>query len=235
MTELKLRNICKSYGEKVILDSVNLDLRMGETICILGKSGCGKSTLFNIISGLISPDSGNVYIDKKEITKLPGFVGYMPQKNALFPFKTIRENVLLPILIQNGSHFQAQINLDDYFDKFLISGTENKYPHELSGGMRQRAAFLRTLMFNKDFMLFDEPFSSLDNITKLYMYKWYKDNIKGLGRGVMLITHSIDEAIKLGDKIFILSEKSHSFLEVKDSDGNLERKRNYILDKLSTI
>ncbi len=210
MNKLEIKNISKKYDKKRVLDKISISVKENTTVAILGASGCGKTTLFNIVAGLERADSGQIFVDGEDCTNQAGNVCYMSQKDLLLPYKTIMENVTLPLILSGTSKNDAEKEVKKLFETFLISGTENKYPHELSGGMRQRAAFLRTYMQKKQILLLDEPFSALDNITKTAMYSWYLNITKSLKSTTLLITHNIDEAILLADIIHIMSLSKHN-------------------------
>lgn len=203
MKILETKNIDKSYNRKII-DNINIHLNQGEVISLLGLSGVGKTTLFNIISGVVEPDNGEVLLRDKDITNDPGHISYMLQKDLLLEQKTIIQNVSLPLIIKGTHKKEAEKIAKEYFNMFGLSGTENFYPNELSGGMRQRAAFLRTYLASEDVILLDEPFSSLDAITKNELYSWYLETSKNLKLSTIFITHDIDEAINLSDRIYIM-------------------------------
>lgn len=202
---LQLDNIHKAFSEKKILAGIHLSLQEGEIGCLLGKSGVGKSTLFNIIAGVLSPDQGRVYLRGKDITNKPGQIAYMLQKDLLIEQKTVLDNVCLPMIIQGKKKKEAKENALAYFDLFGLKGYEKAYPSSLSGGMRQRAAFLRTYLASNDILLLDEPFSSLDAITQKELYQWYLKVSQKLGLSTIFISHNIDEALILSDRIFILA------------------------------
>lgn len=204
---LKATGICKSFADNPVLDNVSLELRQGELVSLLGVSGGGKTTLFNIISGLLVPDQGRVLLDGGDITGKPGRISYMLQKDLLLPYRTIRDNVALPLLVKGISKKEARARAVELFDDFGLAGTELKYPAQLSGGMRQRAALLRTYMFSNDITLLDEPFSALDTLTKSAMHDWYLDVIEKLSMTTLFITHDIDEAILLSDRVCLLTGK----------------------------
>ena len=170
-------------------------------------SGVGKTTLFNVIAGLINPCIGTVELDGENIIGKSGKISYMLQKDLLFPFKTILDNVSLPLILKGENKKKAREIAGKYFSQFGLEGMENKYPKELSGGMRQRAAFLRTYMFSSEIALLDEPFSALDTITKQKIHTWYLDVVKKLNISILFITHDIDEAILISDRIYIISGK----------------------------
>ncbi len=202
---LKAENINKSFGEKRVLQNVSLTLNKGEIVSLLGVSGSGKTTLFNILSGILSPDSGKVFFEGKDITSKPGNISYMLQKDLLFPYRKVADNVGLPLVINGKSKKEARKIAEPYFKIFGLEGCQMKYPDELSGGMRQRAALLRTYLSSKGVALLDEPFSALDTITKSKIHKWYLGVMKEIDLSTVFITHDIDEAILLSDRIYILS------------------------------
>lgn len=201
---LKVEGIHKSFSDKMVLNGVSLTLYAGETIGILGKSGGGKSTLFHIIAGLLEPDCGEIQLDGKLITGQPGKVHYMLQKDLLLPFYTIIDNVSLPLRLNGISKKEAYQIVNPLFETFDLTGTQNHYPTQLSGGMRQRAALLRTYVNSNGVFLFDEPFSALDAITKKSLQEWYHQISQEMNFSALFITHDIDEALYLCNRIFIL-------------------------------
>ena len=205
MKKLEVKNISKNFDGKPVLKDVSIELNQGELVCLLGVSGGGKTTLFNIISGLLSPDSGQVLLDGKDITNQPGNISYMLQKDLLLPYRTIEDNAALPLLLKGEKKKDARKKVSPLFEQFGLEGTQKKYPSQLSGGMRQRAALLRTYMFSKDVALLDEPFSALDTITKSSMHKWYLNVMQQIRLSTLFITHDIDEAILISDRIYLLS------------------------------
>lgn len=205
MEILSVNSVSKRFGDKAVLDGVSLSLKKGELISLLGVSGAGKTTLFNCISGLIKPDLGSIYLNGNDITEKPGSVSYMLQKDLLLPYKKIIDNVSLPLLLSGMKKKQARAEAEKHFEEFGIEGTQMLYPSELSGGMRQRAALLRTYLASNGVALLDEPFSALDTITKSQMHKWYLSVMEKIDLSTIFITHDIDEAILLSDRILILS------------------------------
>ena len=200
--KLELKNICKKYGDTEILKDINISLKEGELVSLLGPSGCGKSTVFNIITGLTEYESGELSKD--------GEISYMYQKDLLLPYKSILDNVALPLQIKGVKKKTAREELRPYFKSFDLEGYEDSYAHELSGGMKQRANFLRTFVYSNDIMLLDEPFGALDSITKMSLQKWFLDIRKKVNSTILLITHDIEEAIMLSDRIYVLSSKPAS-------------------------
>lgn len=205
MSELKIENVTFSYGEENIIENIDLELHDNELVSLLGASGGGKSTLFHVISGLNRPQSGRVLLNGEDITGQPGHISYMLQKDLLLPYRTIEDNVALPLLLKGTKKAEARKRAGQLFEEFGLSGTEKKYPSQLSGGMRQRAALLRTYMFSRDVALLDEPFSALDTMTKGDMHRWYQDVMDRIPLSTLFITHDIDEAILLSDRIYLLT------------------------------
>jgi ABC-type nitrate/sulfonate/bicarbonate transport system ATPase subunit len=198
-------HLYKNFSTKEVLKDVSLQVFQGELISILGPSGCGKSTLFNIIAGLISKDHGEVFGNRN--------LGYMIQKDLLLPWKTIVENVVLPLDLQGLPKKDSQKKAKETLKIIGLEGYEEKYPHQLSGGMRQRANFLRTLLSSQEGMLLDEPFASLDSITKGMMQKWLLEMKETFRTTIVFITHDIDEAILLSDRIYLMSNSPGTIKE----------------------
>lgn len=213
MEILKAESISKSFGEKQVLNNVSITLNEGEIISLLGVSGSGKTTLFNILSGIYTPDKGTVLLKGENITGKPGAISYMLQKDLLFPYRKVIDNVCLPLILNGMKKKQARQKAEPYFETFGLEGTQYQYPSELSGGMRQRAALLRTYLSSNGVALLDEPFSALDTITKSKIHKWYLDVMKKINLSTVFITHDIDEAILLSDRIYILSAQTGSIDE----------------------
>lgn len=205
MSILSGNSITKSYGEETIIKDVSVSLESGELVSVLGVSGIGKTTLFHILSGLEAPDSGEVLLKNENITGQPGKVSYMQQKDLLLPFRTILDNVSAPLRLRGIPKKAAREMAGGYFQEFGLSGSEIKYPAQLSGGMRQRASLLRSYLFSGEIMLLDEPFSALDAITKSQMHQWYQSIVHKHHTSSLFITHDIDEAILLSDRIYIMS------------------------------
>ena len=205
MEILKAEKIYKSFDDNDVLKDVSITLNEGEIVGLLGVSGSGKSTLLNILSGIISPDSGRVLLKGEDITSKPGEVSYMLQKDLLFEYRRVIDNVALPLILNGMSKKEARKKADPLFSTFGIDGTQMQYPGELSGGMRQRAALLRTYLSSHGVALLDEPFSALDTITKSKIHKWYLDVMQNINLSTVFVTHDIDEAILLSDRIYILA------------------------------
>ena len=204
MNKLEIQGVSKAFDGREVLKDVSLTVRQGELVCLLGVSGGGKTTLFNIISGLIEPDAGRVLIDGTDVTGKPGHVSYMMQKDLLLPFRTIEDNVALPLLLKGEKKAEARKRAGALLEEFGLSGTEKRYPSQLSGGMRQRAAFLRTWLFSQNVALLDEPFSALDPLTRRSIHKWYLDVMARIRLTTCFITHDVDEAVLLSDRVCLL-------------------------------
>ncbi len=212
--KIEVNEIKKSYNGLDTIENISLTLKENRIVSIIGPSGCGKTTLFEIISGLDRPDRGSVFIDGTDYTGRTGRVSYMRQKDLLFPWLTILDNVSLPVLLKGEEKESARKKALEFFDVFGLKGFENYYPSQLSGGMKQRAAFLRSYMFSDDIMLLDEPFGGLDAITRRKMQLWLQELINKFQSSILFITHSVDEAIFLSDEIYVLSKRPAKVIEV---------------------
>ena len=204
---LQVKDVSKSFDNEDIIRHISLELHEGEIVSLLGVSGGGKTTLFNIIAGLSEPDEGGIWLDGENITGKPGHISYMLQKDLLLPYRTIVDNVALPLLIRGMDKKEARAKASALFPEFGLEGTENKYPAQLSGGMKQRAALLRTYLFSEKVALLDEPFSALDMLTKSAIHQWYLDVMEKIKLSTLFVTHDIDEAILLSDRIYLLTGK----------------------------
>ena len=205
MEKLTAEKITVIYDGENIIEDIDIHLCDGEVVSLLGVSGSGKTTLFNVLSGLSLPDNGRVLLDGEDVTGQTGKMSYMLQKDLLLPHYTVLDNVALPLIVRGEKKKVAREKALEHFEFFGLEGTEKKYPHQLSGGMRQRAAFLRTYLASDGVVLLDEPFSALDTITKTAVHQWYLDIMKEIKLSSFIVTHDIDEAILLSDRIYILS------------------------------
>lgn len=209
---LRVDNIKKSFNNQEILQDISFEVNTGEFVTLLGISGSGKSTLFNIIAGLDQPDQGRIFYGEEDITGTSGHLAYMLQKDLLLRHLKIIDNVCLPLYLSGMKKDEARKKASPYFKEFGIEGTQDKYPLELSGGMAQRAAFLRTFLFNSEMILLDEPFSALDAITRKKLQEWYKDIRLKYKLTTLFITHDVEEALFLSDTIYVLSPTKHTFV-----------------------
>ncbi len=206
VNKLEVRNVSLAFGDHQVLRDVSIHLKEGELVCLLGVSGGGKTTLFNVISGLLRPDEGQVFLDGEDVTGQPGRISYMLQKDLLLPYRTIEDNVALPLMLRGVKKKEARAQAAALFAQFGLEGTEKKWPGQLSGGMRQRAALLRTYLFSQNVALLDEPFSALDTLTKSAVHEWYLKVMEDIRLSTLFITHDIDEAILLSDRIYLLMD-----------------------------
>ena len=208
-----------------VLDGISFNVYDGEFVSIIGPSGCGKSTLLNIIAGLDTPDTGAVLVEDEPAGQRLGRIGYMQQKDLLLPWRTVLDNAILGLELQGVPRRQARKRALELTEDFGLSGFENQYPFVLSGGMRQRAAFLRTILLNQDVILLDEPFGALDALTRVQMQEWLLNLWESLGKTIVLITHDVDEAILLSDRVYVLTARPGRI--TMDVEVGLPRPRDY--------
>ncbi len=220
---LEAKNIKKSFPQLHTIENISLRLNRKEFVTVLGPSGCGKSTLFSIIAGIAQPDRGEVIIENRDHTGVAGRVSFMHQKDLLLPWKRILDNVCLPLFLRGLSTREAHKQAKPHFPLFGLEGFEHYYPSQLSGGMRQRAALLRTFLFSQDIMLLDEPFGGLDALTRQTMQRWLMNVMEEIESSVLLITHDVDEAILLSDRIYVLSHRPAQVRQ--ELKVNMERPR----------
>ena len=209
--KLDVRTVSKVFrrdGRTVhALDPCPLPFPEGRLISLIGPSGCGKSTLFNIIAGLLRPTTGDVLADGKSIVGRPGYVAYMLQKGLLLPWRTIIENIILAAEVRGVPKRESIARAQPLIERYGLGGFEQHYPHELSGGMRQRTSLLRTMLYDRDVVLLDEPFGALDAQTRLLMQSWLLQIWSDFGKTILFVTHDIDEAIYLSDEIYVFTAR----------------------------
>jgi ABC-type nitrate/sulfonate/bicarbonate transport system ATPase subunit len=208
--KIQVESVRKSYvidgKRQEVLAGVDLTVNEGEFVSIIGPSGCGKSTLLNIIAGLDQPDSGIVELSGATDKRL-GQTGYMQQKDLLLPWRTVLDNTILGLELRGVPRKQAREQALQYTEEFGLKGFENHYPYALSGGMRQRAAFLRTMLMDQDVILLDEPFGALDALTRIQMQEWLLQLWESLNKTIVLITHDVDEALLLSDRVYLMTAR----------------------------
>ncbi|KUO74871.1 MAG: nitrate ABC transporter ATP-binding protein [Desulfosporosinus sp. BRH_c37] len=210
---LSLKGLSKTYfnpqnnQSMEVLQTLDLEVETGSFVSLIGPSGCGKSTICNLVAGIEVPDTGDILLNGEAIQGTLGNVGYMPQKDLLLPWRTLLENVLLGCEILHKDKRQAHIEAKEWLNQFGLSPFSEHYPHQLSGGMRQRGALLRTILFGKKTLLLDEPFGALDALTRQEMQRWLLSIWNRTRHTVLLITHDVDEAILLSDKVVVLSQR----------------------------
>ena len=210
---------------------LDLSIDVGRFVSLVGPSGCGKSTLFNIIAGLLAPTEGRVLIDGDDATGTIGRVGYMLQKDLLLPWRTVLDNVILGMEIQGKPLNEARQRALPLLQKYGLAGFEYLYPNSLSGGMRQRAALLRTLLFDTDVILLDEPFGALDQQTRLLMGDEVLRLWRETGATVFLITHALDEAAMLADRIAVMSARPGTLIDVVETHWPRDRDSRIVEDE----
>lgn len=211
MPAIHVTNVSKTYqtgrDRLQTLDRLSLTVEPGEFVSIIGASGCGKSTLFNLLAGLERPDSGLIEIEGKDGRGKRGLVAYMPQHDALFPWRSVVDNAILSTIVQRGDRMAARREAEGLLTIFGLEGFGNTLPGALSGGMRQRAALLRTILWKRPIMLLDEPFGALDAITRSLLQQWLLGLWERLERTILLVTHDVEEAILLSDRVYVLSPR----------------------------
>lgn len=211
MTQLELTQISQSYREAgrrlLALRDINLAVAAGEFVTIIGPSGCGKSTLLEIIAGLQQPDSGSVRFDGHIANNRLGRTAYMPQLDALLPWRTVLNNVVIGPEVGRGSRHKAKQQARELLPLFGLEGFSHAFPSQLSGGMRQRAALLRTFLVGKAILLLDEPFGALDAITRHELQAWLLQVWQHFGYTIVFVTHDVEEAIYLSDRVVVLSHR----------------------------
>ncbi|QQG40476.1 MAG: ABC transporter ATP-binding protein [Candidatus Levyibacteriota bacterium] len=233
--KLEVKNLSKTFSLNSSLtytvSSISMRINYGEFVSIIGPSGCGKTTLLNILAGLEKQTTGTIYIDKQKNQKLLGKSGYMLQKPLLLPWKTVLENVMLGLTLKRISEKKAKQEACNMLKKFGLSDYANYYPHALSGGMAQRVALLRTILFNNQFLLMDEPFGALDALTRLSMQMWLLDVWQTYKSSVLFVTHDIREAILLSDRIYVLSSSPATIIKEVNINLPRPRKHEFLKDK----
>jgi len=223
----ELLQVSKSFttkqGRLPVLENIDLHAGTGEFISVIGPSGCGKSTMFKLIAGLDVPTAGDILVDGNHAVGHPEDFAYMPQKDLLFPWRTVLDNTTLGLEVQGMKRADAREKARPLFETFGLSGFEEAFPWQLSGGMRQRAALLRTVVQDRPVLLLDEPFGALDSLTRLEMQEWLMSVWEQFRWTVMLITHDIREAIFLSDRVYALTARPAT---VRDAyEVNLPRPR----------
>ena len=207
------RGLVKRFGAGSdgvrVLDGVDLAIGSGEFVSVIGPSGCGKSTLFNILAGLETPNDGTVLIDGEPRTagELLGLIGYMPQRDLLMAWRTVLDNVILGLEIAGVPRPEARRRARELFPLFGLEGFEGRWPREISGGMRQRAALLRTFLAGREIVLLDEPFGALDSITRALMQQWLLEVWERDRKTILFVTHDVDEALYLSDRVYVMSPR----------------------------
>ncbi len=201
---LECRSLSLGWEGRPVVRDVSLAVGAGEVCCLVGRSGCGKTTLFHGLAGLSEPDAGRVLVHGEDVTGRPGRVSYMLQKDLLLPSRTIMGNVCLPMLLAGVPKAEARAKAAPLFARFGLDGCEDSWPSQLSGGMRQRAALLRTYLMDNDVVLLDEPFSALDALTRADIRSWFRRIVGELGLSALVVTHDVDEAVVLASRVYVM-------------------------------
>lgn len=231
---LELQNISLAFADGSqrlpVLNDISLTVPSGQFVSIIGPSGSGKSTLFHVIGGLLRPEQGLVRIHGQDVTGERGYISYVPQRPALFPWRTTRDNILLAREISGGIDQHVRAEAENWIAKAGLKGFEKAYPHMLSGGMQQRASFLRGLIAPQELLCLDEPFSSLDELTRHEMQEWLLELWEEQRRSVLLITHSIEEALLLSDTVYLFSNRPASIIHKVDVPFERPRRKDIAND-----
>jgi ABC-type nitrate/sulfonate/bicarbonate transport system ATPase subunit len=220
---LALSAVSKTFADKVVLAPTDLSVTEGSFVAIVGPSGCGKSTLFNVIAGLLVPDAGEVTLQGKNVVGATGHVGYMLQKDLLVPWRSVEDNITMAARLTRTVTSADRDEARQVAQRYGLGEFLDHYPQALSGGMRQRVAFMRTLVTHQKLLLLDEPFGALDAQTRLEMQRWLLDVWRESGRTVLFITHDVDESIFLSDRILVMSPRPGRI--VADLENPLARPR----------
>lgn len=204
---LELRDVCVTLGDTPVLDRLSLHVAKGEFVSILGPSGAGKSTLFRVLTGACPHNSGTLTIAGRALSEHTINFGFMPQRDALMPWRRIIDNLTLGLELQGMGRGEAREKVRPLLPDFGLDGFERHYPPQLSGGMRQRAALLRTIVQDRAIQLLDEPFGALDALTRARMQRWFEARWQAARWTTLLVTHDVREAVTLSDRIYVLSPR----------------------------
>ncbi len=214
---LEAKEIKKSFlfrnRPSVVLEAVNFLIHEGEFVSILGSSGCGKSTFLELLAGVSKPDSGTILYRNMDITAQTGYLGYMPQEDLLFPWLSVLQNILIPVRVKGRDLKLATRQVNDLLPLFGLENHAHHHPHQLSGGLKQRVALLRTYMTGSPLLLLDEPLASLDSLTRSQLQDWLKTIVSELQLTIILVTHDIDEAMQLSDRVELMCKDPGSFIQ----------------------
>ncbi|MGZ9848899.1 ABC transporter ATP-binding protein [Macrococcus psychrotolerans] len=215
---IQLNDIMHRYDKDIVINNINLELNKGEIVALIGPSGSGKSTILNIIGGLLIPSSGECLLQGERINGKTGHVSFMPQTHSLMPWRTVIQNINLATEISANDSVNKSEQL---LERAGFTSIKDRYPNELSGGMKQRVSFLRALNTEHQLLLLDEPFSALDEITRNDMQIWLRSLLLESDKTVLMITHSIDEAIKMSNRILVLNQKPATIVRSLDVNQDL--------------
>lgn len=217
-------------GDVQVLKGFNLQVRAGEFLSLVGPSGCGKSTAFRLVAGLLRPTGGTVSVSGQPVTGPRGHVALMPQRDLLLPWRTVLDNALLFLEVQGIPRKEAEDRARAMLQLFGLNGFEKAYPSQLSGGMRQRVAFMRTALSGKQVLLLDEPFGALDALTRMEMHEWLLGVWEQLGTTILFITHDVEEAVLLSDRVVVMGRRGSFYSEERVIDLPRPRERKLVSD-----
>lgn len=224
---LEIINLSKTFNDNPVLYNFSLALERGSFTALVGPSGCGKSTLFALLTGLITPDAGRIIWNGTQTSQVTRMAAVMQQKDLLLPWLTLRENVILPLKIAGQNTAQSEKQVMGYLEQLGLANALDRLPSELSGGMRQRGALARTLTLNRELLLLDEPLSALDSITRQSLWKMLADLRSLWGKTVLMITHDVEEALALANRIVVLTSSPMKIVRsINLVDSPLPRKFN---------
>ncbi len=224
---LEFKNVSFRYDvdEFSMMEDLSFSVEDGEFVSVIGASGCGKSTIFRLINGLEKPQKGEILVDGKPIASLKQYSAFMPQKDLLFPWRTIEKNICLPMELAGVPQKEQEARCRDVLEQVGLLDYMKKYPKDLSGGMKQRVSFARTLLSGADMLLLDEPFSALDYLTRVEMQEWLLHQWEHYDKTILFITHDVEEAVFLSQKIFVIQDRPFSSMEMVEVPLSYPRDR----------
>ena len=228
---LEFKDIYFKYDEdnEPMMENLSFNINEGEFISIIGPSGCGKSTIFRLINGLEKIQSGQVLVNGMSIDNIKNYSAFMPQKDLLFPWRTIGENLSIPLELKKINKNERNEKIKSMLSEIGLAAYKDKYPKDLSGGMKQRVSFARTLLTESELLLLDEPFSALDSLTRMAMQEWILDMWKDLNKTILFITHDVEEAILLSKSIFVVVDRPITYLKKVDVPLQYPRSRSCLM------
>ncbi len=227
---LDIRDVSMSFGNKRVLDQVSLSIYPGEIVALVGPSGSGKSTLLNILTGALGPDHGEILVNGEPIPQRNRPFAYMPQRDVLLPWRTILDNAAIGLEVAGVPRARARERVRALMEPFGLSGTESLYPRQLSGGMRQRVSFLRTVVQDRPILLLDEPFGALDAITRDELQRWLLGIWAANSWSILLITHDIREAVRLADRVLVLPSLPGPLVDGVEVSRDIPRTSGFLTD-----
>ena len=227
---LEFKDVSFKYesDNEYMMKNLSFNVGKGEFVSIIGASGCGKSTIFRLINGLEKLQSGNVIVGGQDIEKQKNYSAFMPQKDLLFPWRSIEKNLALPLEVQGIDKKEIHKRVNEVLEEIGLSAYAKKFPKDLSGGMKQRVSFGRTLLTGSELLLLDEPFSALDSLTRIDMQEWLLKQQQHLGKTILFITHDVEEAIFLSNRVFVIKDRPFSSMESVDIPLDYPRERSLL-------